>query len=451
MSDWIKRDLKVNWHPYTQMKECDSLPPIMVDRTEGLKIYDDSGNWYYDTISSWWCNIHGHNHPVVMKAIREQTKKIDHVLFAGFTHSGAIELAEKLVEITPVGLDRVFYSDNGSTAVEIAMKMSYQYWQNIGIEGKIKFVSLDCGYHGDTIGAMSVSGVDAFNKRFMPLFIETYKVPTPYLYQSEWQEDMEGSLEKFIKPLKKLLAEKNDEISAMILEPMVLGAGGMIIYPSEYLRAVRELTKKYNVHLIADEIAVGFGRTGKMFACEHAEIAPDFICLSKGMTSGTLPISATLTSSKVYESFLDDDYKGKTFFHGHTYTANPIACAAALATLEVFEKESTLAKAQKLISRFRERLSEFEKYSVVGEVRSLGFIGGIELVKDRLTREPIDNIRQLVLDIYKRGLANNLLLRPMGNVMYLYLPLSVTIDELEDIYDRMHKVFIEINVAEIPK
>ncbi len=287
MDNWIKRDLKLLWHPYTQMKDCHTLPPILIDKARGIKLYDNKGNFYYDTISSWWCNVHGHNHPGIKKAINKQLNSLEHVLFAGFTHKPAILLAERLISITPQNLTRVFFSDNGSTSVETALKMSFQYWQNAGrksrqMRGKKKFISLDYAYHGDTIGAMSVSGVDLFNKVFSPLFFSSFKVPSPYCYRCPMGKDRPSCNLECTGPLERLLRKRNSEIAAVILEPLVLAAGGMIVYPVEYLKKVERLTRRYNVHLILDEVATGFGRTGKMFACEYAGVKPDFMCLSKG-------------------------------------------------------------------------------------------------------------------------------------------------------------------------
>ena len=444
MSNWIERDLAHNWHPYTQMKECETLPPLFIEKAEGLKLYDDEGNTYYDTISSWWCNIHGHRHPRIVRAIRDQLDSLDHILFGGFTHQPAIELSEKLVSMTPRNLNRVFYGDNGSTAIEIAMKMSFQYWHNIGRLNKHKFVSLDYGFHGDTVGTMSVSGLDIFNQVFSPLFFPAFKVPTPYTYRSEEADDLSCAIAK-AAILEDLLEKHHDEIAAMVIEPMVLGAGGMIMYHAEYLWRARELTRKYGVHLICDEIAVGFGRTGKMFASEHANVSPDFMCLSKGLTSGTLPISATLTTNEIYNSFLGDYSEYKTFFHGHTYTANPIACAAALGSIAVLEEENSLAHVHKITPHFQKGIKEFERYSYVGESRSLGLIGALELVKNKETKEPFEDTRKVSMTIYRIGLKHGLLLRPMGSVVYLYLPLCVTEDELSDIFARMHSVFEEVS------
>ena len=352
MNNWIKKDLKYIWHPYTQMKDCLKNPPLLIEKAKGIKLYDDKGRFYYDTISSWWCNVHGHNHPTIKKAIKNQLDKLDHILFAGFTHKPAIKLAQKLVEITPSGLSKVFFSDNGSTAVEAALKLSFQYWQNIGKKEKKQFVSLDCAYHGDTIGAMSVSGVDLFNQVFSPLFFKSIKAPSPYCYRCPVNKTKDSCRIECADKLEEILKQKSKKVAAIILEPMLMAAGGMIIYPAAYLKKAANLAKKYNVHLILDEVASGMARTGKMFASEWAKVSPDFMCISKGITSGYLPLAATLTTNKIYKAFYADYDKKKTFYHGHTYTANPIGAAAALGTLEVFKKEETLKNVKKLSSRF---------------------------------------------------------------------------------------------------
>ena len=301
-----ENDTQYLWHPYTQMKDMQTWPPIRIDRTDGLYLYDDQGKRYMDTIASWWCNVHGHNHPRIVAAITRQLQKLDHVLFAGFTHKGAIDLATRLVQITPENLHRVFFSDNGSTAVEVALKMSLQYWAQTGHKDKTTFVSLDKAYHGDTVGAMSVSGPSLFTRPFESMLFETHHVPTPDCYRCPMGRKKSCCDLACITPLETVLKTHHDRIAAMILEPLLMGAGGMIVYPEAYLQKAAELTKQYHVHLIVDEIATGFGRTGKMFACNHAGIEPDFMCLSKGITSGTLPLAVTLTTEEVYEAFYDD-------------------------------------------------------------------------------------------------------------------------------------------------
>ncbi|MDD5136382.1 MAG: adenosylmethionine--8-amino-7-oxononanoate transaminase [Candidatus Omnitrophica bacterium] len=429
MDKWIKKDLKYNWHPYTQMKDCRAFPPVMIEKAGGIKLYDRSGNFYYDTIASWWCNVHGHNHPRIVKAITEQAGRLDHLLFAGFTHRGAILLAERLVSIAPENLKRVFFSDNGSTAVETALKMSFQYWRNIGKKAKTGFIALDAGYHGDTIGAMSVGGVSLFNEIFSSLFFRSFKAPSPYCYRCPMRKTRKSCSVECLGPLEDILKKNSNKVAAIILEPLVMAAGGMIIYPKEYLAGAARLAKKHNVHLIADEVATGFGRTGRMFACEHASVKPDFMCLSKGITSGTLPLGATLTTEKIYRAFYGDYEKKKTFYHGHTYTANPIACAAALASLDIFKEERTLDKVREKAALLRNGLEKFRGLPVVSDVRSIGMIGALELANDKVGRY-----------IYKEGLKRRLILRPLGNITYLFLPLSVDKQELRYILDNTYHI-----------
>ncbi len=444
MSDpWIRKDCSYIWHPYTQMKDSRKMPPILIDKARGMKLYGGDGRFYYDTIASWWCNVHGHNHPAIKKAIKEQLDSLEHVLFAGFTHKPAIRLAEKLVTITPKNLTKVFFSDNGSTAVEVALKMSFQYWRNTGAAKKQLFVCLDHGYHGDTIGAMSVSGIGLFNEAFAPLFFPAMRVPSPYCYRCPMGRPRGSCNLECVRPLEKLLQERGKEIAALIIEPLVMAAGGMIIYPAEYLARVRELTGKYNVHLIADEVATGFGRTGTMFACEQANVRPDFICLSKGITSGYLPLGITLTTDKVFDAFYADYDKKKTFYHGHTYTANPLACAAANACLDIFQENSTLKAIQPLIMLLREEIEDMRSLDHVGDVRSLGMIGAIELVKDKRRKTMFPLEERIGLSVYKNGLKRNLLLRPLGNIVYFFLPLCVTRKELSLILERARDVLRE--------
>jgi adenosylmethionine-8-amino-7-oxononanoate transaminase len=422
MDNWIQRDLAHLWHPYTQMKDCETLPPVLIDRAQGLKLYDDTGKFYYDTISSWWCNIHGHNHPHIRQAITKQLATLDHVIFAGFTHKPAIELGERLVDITAPNLTRVFYSDNGSTAVEVALKMALQYWRNRGDHAKTRFVCFDRAYHGDTVGAMSVSGDSAFNQVFKPMLFNTFKVPTPYCYRCPMGQEEAHCHMECLDALEDVLKENSDTLAAMIVEPLLLGAAGMVMYTPEYLRRVAELTQKYKVLLILDEVATGFGRTGKMFAYEHARIEPDLLCLSKGLTSGTLPFAATLTTDEVYSAFYGDYSENKTLYHGHTYAANPLGCAAALASLEVFGLENTLEHVQPLIQQFHAGLARFGALDCVGEVRMLGMVGALELVCDKGDKTPFAKEKRIGLRIFQEGLRRQLILRPMGDVFLCARP-----------------------------
>lgn len=440
MDKWLEKDLRYIWHPYTQMKDCKNLAPILIEKARGIKLYDSKGNFYYDTISSWWCNVHGHNHPRIKKAIKKQLDSLEHILFAGFTHKPAILLAEKLVSISPHGLAKVFFSDDGSTAVETALKMSFQYWQNVGKKNKTKFVALDCGYHGDTLGAMSVSGVDLFNEVFKPLFFKSFKVPSPYCYRCPMGKQRNYCNLDCVVPLETIMRNKNDEIAGIILEPLVMAAAGMIVYPKEYLKRAAEIAKRYSVHLILDEVATGFGRTGKMFACDYVNIQPDFMCLSKGITSGYLPLGATLTTDTIYDAFYANYEERKTFYHGHTYTANPIACCVALASLRIFEKEDPLEGVRELSLLFRQGLEKFRDLAMVGDVRYIGMIGAIELVKDKKRKEAFGFKERIGLEIYKQGLKKNLILRPLGNIIYLFPPLSIRKKELKYILDSTYSI-----------
>ena len=445
-NDLIKRDLKHNWHPYTQMKDCELLPPIPIERAEGMKLYDYDGKFYYDTISSWWCNVHGHAHPAIREAIKQQVDELEHVLFAGFTHKPAIELSEKLIEISPKGLNRVFYSDNGSTAVEVALKMAVQYWVTRNRNGKNKFISLDRGYHGDTAGAMSVSGLGPFNEAFRPLMFDAYRVPSPYCYRCPSGAGINRCGRECLKAVEEILEKHSGEIAAMILEPMLIGAGGMIVYPSYYLSGVRELTKKYDVLLIVDEVATGFGRTGRMFASEHAEIEPDLMCISKGVTSGYLPLGATLATNEIFEAFYGDYSTGKTFYHGHTYTANPIACRAAVRSIELFSEENSLSRTGMINVLLDSFLDVTRAFPYVGDTRNIGVVGAIELVMNKETKKPFPPERRIGIEIYRRALEENLILRPLGDVIYFFLPLSAKKEELEDIFERSARVIASLGI-----
>jgi adenosylmethionine-8-amino-7-oxononanoate aminotransferase len=444
MNSWIKRDLKVNWHPYTQMKDLELDPPILIDRAKGIKLFDKNSNYYYDTISSWWCNIHGHNHPTLKRAMKKQLDRFEHIMFAGFTHELAIELSEKLLAISPGNFSRVFYSDNGSTAVETALKMSYQYRCNIGQGERKYFVSLDEGYHGDTLGTMGLSGVEQFHNVFTPIIIPSFKLPTPNCYRCPCKKTYPECKLACADAFEQLLAKKAKTITAVVLEPIVLGAAGMIMYPPAYLKRIADLARKHDVHLIIDEVATGFGRTGKMFACQYVKnIQPDFICMSKGITSGYLPFAATLTTEKIYRAFYADYSKGKTLQHGHTYTANPLGCATALASLEIFEKERTLDHVNELSPFFHSELDKFRDLPLVGDVRYIGFIGVLELVQDKQTKTPFPAAKRLGREIYRKGLKHHLLLRPLGNITYFYLPLCTTKSEMKTILNSTYKVLSE--------
>lgn len=418
------------------MKDCEILPPILIEKGEGVRLYDSKGNVYYDTIASWWCNVHGHCHPKIKDAIKDQIETLDHVLFGGFTHKPAIELAERLISITHKNLNKVFFSDNGSTAIETSLKMSFSYWQNIGFKEKTAFLSLDRGYHGDTLGAMSVSSV--FNEAFKPLLFSSYKGESPYCYRCPRGLKRESCNISCIASIDEILKKHSRKICAIIIEPLVLCAGGMLVYPKEYLERIGSLCKEYNVHLILDEIATGFGRTGRMFAYEYTNIEPDFLCLSKGLTSGWLPLSATLTKDEVYQAFYGEP--DVAFFHGHTYTANPISTRVALESLKIFEIENTFKRLKDIIPMFHKNLERFKNLPIVGDLRYIGLIGAFELVLDKKTKEPFPPKKRIGFEVYKKGLENGLILRPLKDVIYLFLPLCIKEDEILEILERTYGV-----------
>jgi adenosylmethionine-8-amino-7-oxononanoate aminotransferase len=397
------------WHPFTQQQGWVEDEPLIIERAEGTHLIDPAGRRYIDGVSSLWCNVHGHRHPRIDAAVREQLDRVAHSTMLGLSHPPAIELARRLVELAPPGLSRVFYSDSGSTAGEIALKMAFQYWQQRGgaHARRTRFVCLRNAYHGDTVGSVSVGGIELFHSLYRPLLFDTIKV----------EPGDAGELER-------ALAAHAGEVAAVIVEPLVQGAAGMIVHPEGYLRATRELCDRHGVFLICDEVATGFGRTGRMFACDHEGVAPDFLCLAKGLTGGYLPLAATLTTERVYEGFLGRFEELRTFFHGHTYTGNPLACAAALATLDVFEEERTLERLGPKIELLEELLELVACLAPVASVRHRGFMVGIEL------RDYPLNLRmghRVTLEARRRGA----IVRPLGDVVVLMPPLSISAADLE--------------------
>ena len=412
----MKRDLEVIWHPCTQMKDHETLPLVPVKSGKGVYLYDFEGNAYIDAVSSWWVNLFGHANESINAKVKAQLDTLEHVLLAGFTHEPAIELAHKLVNITPKDLAKVFYVDNGSSAVEASLKMSYHYHLNRG-ERKALFLSLTNSYHGETIGALSVGDVALYKETYAPLLIANKQVPVPVDQTVE-------SAHIALEVLENVLKEQSDEIAALILEPLIQGAGGMHMYHPEYLVGARRLTKAYNVHLIADEIMTGFGRTGKMFACEHADISPDFMTLSKGLTGGYLPLSVVMTTDDVYNAFYCDYNEHKAFLHSHSYTGNPLACAAALATLEIFEKNDILGENEKKRLYIIEKLEMFLGLQNVKEIRQQGMVTAIEL-------KGYEASERVGLKIYEYALTQGVLLRPLGHVIYFMPPYIITYEEID--------------------
>ncbi len=395
------------WHPFTQQRGWAREQPLLIERAAGTTLYDTDGNAYIDGVSSLWCNVHGHRHPVIDAAVRAQLDRVAHSTMLGLSHPPAVQLAERLAELAPPGLERVFYSDNGSTAAEVAVKIAFQHWQHRGQPQRTGFVCLRDAYHGDTIGSVSVGGIDLFHSTFRPLLFDT------------WQAEPGDAAD-----MRRLLEAHASRVAGVIVEPLVQGAAGILVHPRGYLRAVRELCDEFGVLLICDEVAVGLGRTGTMFACEQEDVAPDLLCLAKGITGGYLPLAATLATEAIYESFLGEHAEFKTFFHGHTYTGNPLACAAALSTLEVFETEQTLERLQPKIALLEQLLAEqVAPLPGVAEVRRRGFMTGIELgpfpVWERMGH-------QVTLSARRHGA----IVRPLGDVVVLMPPLSIEPEEL---------------------
>ncbi len=416
------RDLAVVWHPCTQMKDHERLPMIPIARGSGVWLHDFDGNRYFDGISSWWVNLFGHANPRINAAVREQLDRLEHVMLAGFTHQPVLELSEALVRLLPAGLGRCFYADNGSAAVEVAVKMSFHYWQNRGRPRKCRFITLSNSYHGETLGALAVGDVELYKKVYQPLLMDVITVPSPDCHLREPGADWESHSRRMFVAMEQALSEHADEVAAVIVEPLVQCAGSMRMYHPVYLSLLREACDRHGVLLIADEIAVGFGRSGTMFACEQARIRPDFICLSKGLTGGYLPLSVVVTTEDVYQAFYDDYLRLNAFLHSHSYTGNPLACAAALATLAIFAEDDVIGRNRQIAARMAAATAALADHPHVAEVRQTGMILAIETVKDKASGERHDWRERRGLKAYEYALSRGALLRPLGNVIYLMPP-----------------------------
>ena len=430
-----QRDLAVVWHPCTQMQDHETLPMIAIKKGQGVWLEDFEGNRYLDAISSWWVNLFGHSNPYINTALKDQLDNLEQVIFAGFTHEPAIKLAEKLVEVSPHGLSRCFYADNGSAAVEVALKMSFHYWCNQGRAEKTKFITLENSYHGETLGALAVGNVALYKETYAPLLMDVISVPSPDCYYREAGESWADYSTRQFAFMEQTLQQHAHEVCAVIIEPLVQCAGGMRMYDAVYLKLLRQACDKYQVHLIADEIAVGFGRTGTLFACEQAAIAPDFMCLSKGLTGGYLPLSAVLTTDAMYQAFYADYASMKAFLHSHSYTGNALACRAGLATLEIFQQQGIIEKNRVLARTMAKVTARFLDHPNVAEVRQTGMILAIELVKNKATKEPFPWQERRGLRVYQYALTKGVLLRPLGNVIYFMPPYIITEEELELLAD----------------
>lgn len=421
-----QRDLAVLWHPCTQMKDHEQYPLIPIQRGQGVWLHDFEGRRYIDAISSWWVNIFGHAHPAINAALAAQAAELEHVIFAGFSHEPAIRLAERLVSLTPPGLERVFFGDNGSSAVEIALKMSFHFWKNIGKPEKTEFVNLQNSYHGETLGALAVGDVALYKQTYEPLLMSCRTVESPDCYYREQGESWEAFSLRQFRHMQRELELHHRTIAAVVVEPLIQCAGHMRMYHPIYLTKLRELCTQLGVHLIADEIAVGFGRTGTLFACEQANVAPDFICIGKGLTGGYLPLSAVLTGNAVYEAFYDDYATLRAFLHSHSYTGNPLACAVAHATLDLFESENTIEKNKVLSAEMNSAFAHLADHPHVAEVRQTGMVVAVEMVKDKNSREGYPWQERRGLTVFQHGLKHECLLRPLGNVVYLMPPYVIS-------------------------
>ncbi len=425
----IDKDKRHLWHPFTQMAEWLSTDPVIIDSAEGFYLIDTEGNRYIDGVASLWCNVHGHRVSEIDEAIKAQVDKVSHSTLLGLAQTRSIELAERLVRITQPDLQKVFYSDSGATAVEIALKMAYQYWHNKGQKKRTKFVALANSYHGDTIGSVSVGGIETFHSLFRPLLFETYFVPPPHPYRFAGTRGQ--CLQYSIDAMEQTLRRHADEIAAVVVEPLVQAAAGMIVHPRGFLKAVRQMTTDYGVLLIADEVATGFGKTGKMFACEHEDVCPDIMCLAKGLTGGYLPLAATLTTTDIFDAFLGSPAAGKTFYHGHTYTGNALGCAAALASLELFQKNRVLEGLPAKIDLMEDYFRRLAALPYVGDVRHCGLMGAVELVKDKASKAPFEPHLRVAARLCSAMRSQGVMLRPLGDCIVVMPPVAIDLQLLE--------------------
>ena len=440
----VAADHRHLWHPFTQMQDWLGEDPVVIDSGDGVFLVDTMGRRYLDGVSSLWCNVHGHRVPEIDAAVVAQLGRIAHSTMLGLASTASIECAEELVRIAPPGLTRVFFSDAGATAAEIALKMAYQHFQLRGDPERKEFVAIRGGYHGDTIGSVSVGGIDLFHRIFKPLLFGVHRAPQPYCYRCPLGKTWPDCRMACADEVEKVFEAHAGKVAALVIEPLVQGADGMIVQPPGYLRRMREICDRHGALLICDEVATGFGRTGTMFAVEQEGVRPDLMCVAKGLTGGYLPLAATLATEEIYSGFLGSPAERKTFFHGHTYTGNPLACAAALASLDVFEKERTLERLEPVMAALASKLERIAELPHVGEVRRRGMMVGIELVKDRRTKEEYaygDRIGHRVCMAVRR---KGIILRPLGNVVVLMPPLSLTVGEAEWLGDAVREAIAEV-------
>ena len=427
---WQRRSIDNVWHPCTQMQRLGTVPPLPIARGEGAWLHDYAGARYFDANSSWWVNLFGHADARINAALRDQLETLPHVMLAGCTHAPAVELAERLRTMTGGVLGHAFYASDGASAVEIALKMSFHYWRNAGEPGRTRFVNLTNSYHGETLGALAAGDVSLYKTTYEPLLMGVLTVPSPDCWHRAAGESCAEHSRRMLEPMREALERHAGEVCAVIVEPLVQCAGSMRMYDPIYLRLLRELCDRHRVHLIADEVAVGFGRTGTLFACEQAGISPDFLCLSKGLTAGYLPLAATLTTERVYQAFYDDYATLRAFLHSHSYTGNALGCRAALASLDIFEQDDVCAHNRELSREMAQAVAPLADHPHVGEVRQHGMILAVELVRDRKTREPYAWQERRGLRVYRHALGRGVLLRPLGDVVYFMPPYVITPEQI---------------------
>ncbi|MBN2327611.1 MAG: adenosylmethionine--8-amino-7-oxononanoate transaminase [Candidatus Omnitrophica bacterium] len=445
IQQWKEWDHRYIWRPFTQMQDYDQEPPLIISHGRGAYLYDIDGNRYFDGISSLWVNLHGHARPEITEAIARQAANISHSTLLGQGNIPSIELAKRLVDLTPPGLDKVFYSDNGSTANEVALKMAFQYWRQVGRPEKMKFVTFDGAYHGDTIGSVSLGGIDLFHGIFGPLLFKRCSAPYPVFSKYTSQESPQAVAQRSLDAVKSIFKQHNNQIAALIVEPLIQGASGIRTAAPGFLSSLRELCTRYDVLMICDEVFVGFGRTGAMFACEHESVSPDFLCLAKGISGGYLPLAATLTAQKIYDAFLGDYAEFKAFYHGHSYTGNQLGCSAALASLDIFETDGVLNRIKPFCKRLEERLDAlFEQCDLVGDIHQRGPSAGIDIIRSRRGREPFRPAEKMgakaCLALRKHGIW----LRPLGDTLVIIPPLVTTVEQIDDLMDAVEQVLKEL-------
>ena len=434
--DLAKEDLKYIWHPCSQMKDYEELPPIVIERGEGINLYDVNGKCYKDVVSSWWCNLLGHCNPVISARLKKQADILEHVIFANFSHKPIIELCQRLSKMLPCGLTKFNFADNGSSSIEMAMKMSFQYFQQIGYPKKTRFMALTDAYHGETIGALSVGACDLYSEIYKPILMDIIRIQAPDCYRCPYNKTRENCSCECFEDCEEKFEKYSDVTCSILIEPLLQGSAGMKIYPPLYLKKLRELCDKHNVHIIADEIATGFYRTGKMFACNHADITPDIMCISKGLTGGYMPMSAVICTDKIYDAFYDEYNTHKAFMHSHTYAGNPLGASCALGVLDILE-EGKIQKHLKSVTPYFNNLikEKFLNLDNVGEVRSIGLINAIEIVKNKKTKEPFDSKKRIGYQIYKKALKKGVILRPLGDVIYFNPPLITEKEDMDFVVD----------------